>query len=263
MKKKKAAEAAPGEIMQIAQPVKKSGIVFLFVTLIAVILLLMGGVVPFYLNAQKAGEDIGTKAGKMAGIATGSFEGISSGLKEGYKDGKTQGLSAEDTKAVIANEMTSIGKLDVLVAESQFVDEFSEGNDYKALFVYKAQVIFSVNLEEAEISVNGDDLKIIIPKPECEFTIDEDESEKLVDWQKHFWSGNAEAGYIGYMNSMEQIKKKATSEMSNYDVLMEQAENSARKQLDILTKSITLTNPVTGNKYGIDVVFEGEEYEDE
>ena len=165
MKKKKAAEVVPEEIMQMAQPVKKSGIVFLFVILIAVILLLLGGVAPFYSNAQKAGENIGTKAGKMAGMAAGSFDGITSGLKEGYKDGKAQGLSAEDTKAVVANEMTSIGRLDVLVAESQFVDKFSEGNDYKALFVYKAQATFSVNLEQAEISVNGDDLKIIIPRP--------------------------------------------------------------------------------------------------
>ncbi len=41
--------------------------------------------------------------------------------------------------------------------------------------------------------------------------------------------------------------------MSNYDVLMEQAETSARKQVEIFVDS------VTGSKYNVEVIFEGEE----
>ena len=265
MKKKKTVveEVIPEEIMQTVQPVKKNGIIFLSVILAVMILLLAIAVAPFYSNAKKAGEDIGNKIGWATGKALGSYDGITSGLSEGYNDGKTQGLRAEDTETKIANEMTSIGKLDVLKAESQFVDNFREGNDYKALFVYKTQAAFSVNLENADISVNEDDLTLILPEPECEFSIDEDESEKLADWQKFFWSGSAEAGYIGYMNSMEQIKKRAASEMSNYDALMELAKKSAKKQVQMLADAITLPNPDTGNKYRINVVFDGEEYGNE
>lgn len=241
------------EMIQMVRPVKKYGISAFVVVFGIAIFIFLGGVIRFYLAAKETGEGIGKIAGRTVGTAVGSFDGITKGLAEGYGDGREQGLKAEDTDAKVVNEMASIGRLDVLVAQDQFTNKFEQGNDYKALFVYKAQAVFSVNLENADISVSENELQVVIPKPECEFEIDESESEKLAEWQKHFWSGSTEAGYIGYMNSMEQIRKKAASEMSNYDVLMQQAETSAKKQVEILV------NSVTGNRYNVKVIFEGEE----
>ncbi len=223
--------------------------VILFITFTAFLFIVM----PLLFNAKKTGELIGNTAGWAAGTALGSFDGITEGLEEGYGDGKEEGLSAKDTDVKVANEMISVGKLEVLVAEDQFIDEFREGTDYKALFVYKAQTVFSVNLESAEISKEGNTIKIALSEPECEFIIDEKESEELAEWQKYFWSGSTEAGYIGYMNSMAEIKKKAAVEMTNYDSLMEQAKTSAKKQVTILADSVAEADN------SIEVFFKGEE----
>lgn len=232
-------------------------IVILSAILFAILLGLLVGVIPFCFGAKEIGNDLGTLSGKTAGTALGSFDGITNGLEAGYQDGKEEGLKAKDTQAMVADEMTSIGRLNVLVAQDQFVNDFREGNDYKALFVYKAQTIFSVDLARAGVSVEGNTLRFIIPRPECEFIIDENESAKLAEWQKHFWSGSTESGYMGYMNSMAQIKQKSASEMSNYATLMKQAESSAKKQAGMLVNSIT------GGKYTVEVAFEGEEAENE
>lgn len=254
-KKEKLAKFVPEEIEQTPQVIPKSDTLILFVMRVVPILFIIFFslvILPFYINAEEKGKYWGDTAGKAAGAALGSLDGITRGLEEGYEEGQRQGVSAEDTNVRIANEMTAIGKLDVLVAQDQFVDDFRQGNDYKALFVYKANARFSVNLEEASVSLDGTDLQISIPTPECEVEIDADESEKLAEWQKHFWSGSTEAGYIGYLNSMKQIKKRAVTELSNYDVLLEQAKVSARKQVGILVSA------VTGDRFHIEVVFEGE-----
>lgn len=243
----------PKEVRLVYRNLKSKGIIILGTILFITFLVFIFEIVPFYKRVKNAGEQIGSTAGQMAGIAVGSYDGVTKGLVQGYGDGKVEGLSAKDTDVKIANEMTSLGKLDVLVAEDQFVNDFREGKDYKALFVYKAQTVFSVNMESAEISIEGNTLKIVLPQPECEFIIDENESEKLVDWQKYFWSGSTESGYIGYMNSMAEIKKKAATEMTNYDRLMEQAKASAIKQVSILADS------VADAEYSSDIVFKGEE----
>ncbi len=187
--------------------------------------------------AKDFGAGVGTAAGKFAGTVKGSFEGITQGLASGYEAGAQQGLSAEDTNVEIS-EITAMGKLDVLAAEDQIVNDFEEGRDYKALFVYKTQAVFSVDLGQAEITEEDSAVTITLPGPEVDFIIDENESEKMAEWQKYFWSGNTEAGYIGYMNSMAQIKEKAAEEMRKNDYLMRQAEESARKQVEALARSI-------------------------
>ncbi len=240
---------------------KKRSVMFL-VPILVVSGLLFVILIFTYINAKETGNNVGNITGRTVGTALGSFDGFTKGLEEGYEDGKRQGLSAEDTNVIVANEMASIGKLDVLVAFDQFVDNFSEGNDYKALFVYKAKAVFSINLSLAHVFVNGNDLEIVIPQPECEVTIDEEQSEEIAEWQKYFWSGNSEAGYIGYMNSMKKIKDKAASEMSNYNILMSQAKASAKRQVEMLANSIKV-NSSAGDRYNVKVVFEGEEQEDE
>lgn len=232
---KEAVVIEKGEEVKIGD-IKK--ILFLVLLIICSILILSILIIPLLFSARETGEKIGHVAGTSAGLAVGSFYGVTQGLEEGYDAGKIQGLSAEDTNAAIANEMTTIGKLNVLVAEDQMIDDFSQGKDYKALFVYTTKATFSVNLDEAEIIVENDGVEIILPQIEVDFVIDENESEKLVEWQKNFWSGSTEAGYLGYMNSMKMIKNTAATEMTNYEELMEQAMESAKKQVEILVDSV-------------------------
>lgn len=189
-------------------------------------------------EAKDKGSSIGNTAGKVAGLAAGSFDGVTKGLKEGYDEGKEEGLSAEDTDAEIASKIQMVGRLEVLEAEDQLIDNHEQGNDYKALFVYKVKATFSVNLEDIEVESDANAVTVILPALEVDIAIDENGSEKLAEWQKFFWSGSREDGYIAYMNSMAQMKEKSADEIKKNDYLMEQAEESAKKQVKILAKSI-------------------------
>lgn len=220
-----------------------TGFILIFILILFVLVLY---------KADTLGADAGSAAGTFAGKVTGSFLGITQGLASGYEAGTEQGLSAEDTNIEVS-EITGMGKLDVLVAEDQIVNNFEEGEDYKALFVYKAKATFSVDLSQAEIISDSTSITIQLPDPEVDFVIEENESEKMVEWQKFFWSGNTEAGYIGYMNSMSQIKEKAAEEMKNNQYLMQQAKDSAKSQVEMLARSAGI-----GEKQ-IQVGFKGEE----
>lgn len=207
-----------------------------------------------HVKARAIGNDIGNTAGKTAGVAVGSYEGVTRGLKEGYEAGKEQGLSAEDINVDITNKLSSIGKLEVLVAEDKINDVFKKGSDYAALLEFnKTKATFSVDLTQAEIADQNSAITINIPVPEVEIAIDENESVKIAEWQKYFWSGDAESGYIAYMNSMAQIKEKSENGLTNYDYLMQQAKDTAKKQIELLVKSIC------GREKEIQVIFKGEE----
>lgn len=190
-------------------------------------------------GARRIGAGIGETAGSFAGTVKGSFDGITQGLAGGYEAGREQGLAAEDTEVEVS-EITAVGKLDVLAAEDQIVDRFQEGEDYQGLFVYKAEAVFSVDLTQAEVTDDGGVVTIRIPGPEVDCIIDENESEKMAEWQKHFWSGNAESGYIGYMNSMVRIKEGAAEEMKKNEYLMKQAKESAIRQVETLARSVSV-----------------------
>jgi hypothetical protein len=210
-------------------------------------------IIPFCVKAKEQGKMIGNTEGKIAGVAVGSYEGVTKGISQGKEDGKKQGESAEDTDVRIANEMTSMGKLDVLTAKTQILNNFNQGNDYKALFVYEATAVFSVNLEEAVVEVDDDNLIVTIPVPVCELTWDEEASQKIAEQQTHFWSGEEQSGYNAYMNSMKEITNKTEESMINYETLMGQAKDSAIRQIEIIAGSMN------GNNYKIEVAFQGEE----
>ncbi|WP_300810193.1 DUF4230 domain-containing protein [uncultured Acetatifactor sp.] len=183
--------------------------------------------------------NIGGTLGALAGTANGSYDGITEGLGKGYEAGREEGLSAKDTKVDIVSEIKAIGKLEVLMVESEIVDYFTVGDDFKGLFLHKGIATFSVDFSEIDIRSEDSIITIVLPNPEVEFRIDENESEKIAEWQKHSWSNNTEAGYTAYMNSMEQIKEKSAAEMEDYEDWERMARESAKKQVEILASSVS------------------------
>lgn len=121
--------------------VKKRSVMFL-VPILVVSGLLFVILIFTYINAKETGNNVGNITGRTVGTALGSFDGFTKGLEEGYEDGKRQGLSAEDTNVIVANEMASIGKLDVLVAFDQFVDNVSEEMIIKLYLFIKQRLYF-------------------------------------------------------------------------------------------------------------------------
>lgn len=183
--------------------------------------------------------NIGGTLGALAGKANGSYDGITEGLEKGYEAGREEGLSANDTKVDIVSEIKEIGKLEVLMVESEIVDFFGVGDDYKGLFLHKGIATFSVDFSKIDIMKEDSIITIVLPNPEVEFRIDESESEKIAEWQKYPWSNDTEAGYTAYTNSMEQIKEKSASEMENYEDWERMAKESAKKQVEILVSSVS------------------------
>jgi len=197
-----------------------------------------------YYNATAAsrGNSIGQETGALVGKAIGSLEGITKGREEGTEAGKAAGLSARDTEADIANEIRKIENLEVLVASVKINDVHSIGEniDYAALYLLKGDVVFSVDLSQAEIDKQGNGIQITLPLPHGELYIDQSQIEKVAEYQKHFFSGSAEDGFDAYLNSMVKVYEASAETLDNYDVLIEAAKESAEKQVRQLALSVAV-----------------------
>ena len=166
-------------------------------------------------------------------------EGMTAGRKDGAAAGKAAGLSAEDTEADIANEIRQVSNLEVLVASVKISDVHSIGSkiDYMALYLLKGEVIFSVDLSEADIVQQGGELIITIPEPTSQLIIDQSQIEKVAEYQKNYFSGSAEAGFDAYLNSMTKVQEASAETLDNYDSLIGAARESAIKQVKQLATS--------------------------
>lgn len=236
---------------------KKLEIGLVLITII-VAAVLFAGVVPAYRNAANFGSDIGSKTGTMVGNVVGSFNGITDGLTKGSQDGKTEGLSAKDTTTEIANNFSKVGNLEVLEAGVKLRDVNTIGEEYAALFLLKGVAVYSVSLSDAEIKdTDADTVEILLPDIDVEIYIDETATEKLAEYQEHSWTGNAKDGFTEYMNSRKETDQSIKDKMENYDALIEAAESSAKKQVEIIAQA------AIGNKKEIVVRFKTEAQENE
>ena len=201
-------------------------------------------VIALYYNATATslGNSIGQETGTLVGKAIGSFEGITKGREEGSAAGKTAGLSARDTEADISNEIRKIENLEVLVASVKINDFHSIGEnvEYAALYLLKGDVVFSVDLSQADIVVRENGIQITLPLPHGELYIDQSQVEKVAEYQKHFFSGSAEDGFDAYLNSMVKVYEASAETLDNYAVLIEAAKKSAEKQIRQLALSVAI-----------------------
>ncbi len=204
-------------------------------------------VINLRINAESIGGGFGQSVGSLAGKALGSLEGMTTGRTQGTEAGKQLGLSAEDTEADISTRIRQVENLEVLVASVKLNDVHSIGADmeYAALYLMKGDVIFSVDLSKAAIMMQNGEMHITIPQPKGELVIDQSQVEKVAEYQKHFFTGQAEAGFDAYLNSMAKVYEASAETLDNYNVLIEAAKESAIKQVTQLAQSTsTLTDDV-------------------
>ena len=199
----------------------------------------------YNINAASFGNSIGQGTGSLVGRALGSLEGMTKGRVEGEAAGKAAGLSAQDTEADIADEIKKIRNLEVLVASVKINDLHSIGDDveYAALYLLKGDVVFSVDLSQAEIKMRDNYLQIEIPIPHGELYIDQSQVKKVAEYQKHFFSGSAKDGFDAYLNSMEKVYEASAKTLDNYNLLIESAKASAEKQLTQLALAVAVNKP--------------------
>lgn len=193
-----------------------------------------------YFNANEIGSELGNSTGQLAGQAIGSFKGITEGIPAGRENGKQQGLSAEDTYIESINSLSQIGRLEVLVAGAKLTNVHSIGTDYSAIYLVKGNAVYSVDLAKAQIDFSPDhtQVDIRIPEPEMQLYIDEAGTEKLAEYQKHFYSGTAHDGFTAYLNTTINTVEEVRKTMANYDELLTQAKDSAIRQIRHLAASV-------------------------
>ena len=207
----------------------------------------------FYYQSGEIGAGIGSGAGNAAGMAVGSYKGITEGIAGGLEEGKKAGLLSDDMTMEITQTVRETGNLEVLVANVEIPDYHEVGKKYAALYLFRGSAVFSVDLRQASISRSAEgEVIILLPSPAAVVNINDSETELLAEYQRKFFNGSADDGFQAYLNSLKLIDSIAPEKVSNYDVLMEMAKNSARKQVEMLASGVCV------NCSRITVLFRGE-----
>ncbi len=212
-------------------------IIFIIIALLCIAIFVNVGYAFF--KAKEIGGGIGSAAGTTAGKFTGSYEGITQGLAKGAAEGKEDGLSAQDTEVDIGNRVVAMGNLEVLSASVVMHDLLEISDKNKALLAFYGDITFTVDLSEAEIKIDDNKYTVNLPMPVAKLRIDDKKSEQLASYMKHSWSGSNEDGYTAVMNSIKELTINAEETVTNYKLLRDSAEESAKKQVTFLIQSAT------------------------
>lgn len=199
-------------------------------------------IVRMYAGAHKTGETVGSTAGTAVGSAIGSFKGSTAGTLEGSAAGRAEGLNAQDIDIIVADikdNLGEMGNLEVLTATASFRDILGIGNDYRAFFLLRGNVVFTINLNQIEIHpVSKEEISILLPAPECTVDIDDTATEKVAEYQKDFFTGDTQAGYEAFLKFVNQRSAELEKSLDGYDALNKQAQEAAKQQVELLAKSI-------------------------
>ena len=205
-------------------------------------------VIPLIRSAQLVGQTVGETSGNTAGMAVGSVEGVMQGVPSGYEEGKTDGLSANDTVAEIAtsieNNAKGLGSLTVLVANVDMTTYHELGEKYGALYLSRGSAVFTIDLNEVNVTYKEGLISIVLPKPKSEITINPSETEKLEEWQNKYFDGTDSEGFQGYLNTFKAMKSVSEDKVTNYSELQERATASAIKQVEELAYATRGNNDI-------------------
>ena len=205
-------------------------------------------IIPLIGRATATGQIVGETSGNTAGMAVGSVEGVIQGVPSGYEEGKEEGLSAKDTVAQIAtaieNNTKGLGSLTVLVANVDLTTYHEVGKKYGALYLSRGSAVFTIDLNEANVTYKEGLISIVLPKPEAEIRIDPTETQKLSEWQNKYFDGTDSDGFQSGINSFKAMKSVSEDEIANYSELQERATASAIKQVEEIANAARGNNDI-------------------
>ena len=193
----------------------------------------------WWINAKSIGNEIGSDTGSIVGKAVGSFLGMTDGKKKGEQAGRDAGLKAEDTAAVISNQLHRLENLEVLVASVKLSNFHSVGQEdsskyYAALYLVNGNAVFTVDMSQADISARSGDLYIKLPKPKGSLYLDDSSVEKVAEYQTKLFNGSAEDGFDAYLNTMTKMQEASEETLDNYGALILAAKEAATNQVTLL-----------------------------
>lgn len=216
---------------------------FLYFLLVLMIILFAFTLYKVFM-AKNIGSEIGSDTGSLVGKAIGSFHGMTEGRSKGLKAGKEAGLSAEDTETAISNQFHQIENLEVLASSVKLSDFHEIGQKdsskyYAALYLVNGNVVFTVDMSQAEISAKSNGLYITLPKPRGSLYLDDSSIKKVAEYQTKLFNGDAEDGFDAYLNTMTKIQEASEETLDNYETLVTAAEEAAKNQVTLLAKSVS------------------------
>lgn len=191
-----------------------------------------------------AGCQSGITAGSNAGRFEGSFTGVTQKLQEGLELGREEALKPENT--VVSLDISTIiqetGKLEVLSAGVKLTDMNEFGREYKDLTVVKGDIVFTVDLSQCEVTQNDKSTLIVLPEPVADVYIDYKTTQVLDVIQKYPWSGNSADAATAFMNSIKATKEEMCKKVSNYDMLLNMARDSAEETVAKLASGVNVND---------------------
>lgn len=199
-------------------------------------------------GAYQTGMRIGTTMGNAVGSAVGSKDGLNAGIA----DGRKAGLSAVETTVILEEKMEAAGRLQVLAAGVTLNNAQKVGTAYDAIEILKGDLVFTVDLQSATVTVNDTQASIMIETPQVQFYLDESESEKIMEVDKFSLITNAEDGVTAFLNSRAKLGESVEDKIQGYRILMDSAKEAAIAQ----TKS--LAEAACGGSKTVVVGFKGE-----
>ena len=210
-------------------PILLSGVLLVTIILFVTFILPLPGIV------RSAGQKAGKVGGVITGVVVGSAEGVASGLPKGAEAGREAGLGAGDTVAELSNaierNVRSIGKLEVLVANVDRTDFHEVGDKYAALRLCRARAVFTVDLSEITVTHEGKSITVTYPKPSVKVDYDPSQTELLAEYQRKYFNGSDEDGFIAKLNSSVAADQVSTEKLNNYGALEEMASRYAEDQI--------------------------------
>lgn len=229
---------------------KKEVLPLLTVCIIIVMAVLMGlFIIPNYFRADERGTRVGTNTGTMIGEAAGTFVGMKEKYPQGYADGKEQALSDQEIRTAIGNEVASLNKLEVLVANVKIKNYLEVGKKYSALILYRGALSFYVDFNKMQTStLDNGSLVIMLPPPQSRLTISDD-WDILRDRQNIISNGSTEDGFEAAWNSLNLVEQSASEVVEDYEILMNEAKKAAINQVTRLAENMT------GNRFEVSVSF--------
>ena len=256
--------------------------IVMLIAFIGLLFFLLVFVIPSVRGAKNTGKAIGFEIGNATGKIVGTYQGLTIDAINGAQAGMQAGLSAEDTTVSVANKIQSLGagKLEILSADiklnimnlngeekesymsvlSSVFDkllhigetaEYGPLPSYARLFVLQGKMIFTVDLNEADIeySSNGQKIIVTLSDPKVEVSIDETKTETVAEYfpDKSKHTVNGMTAVEGALKSRARAIKKSPESFEDYDLLMTQAKESAESQITALAQA------ATGNNMNVEV----------
>ena len=233
----------------------------------------------YNMKARAVGADAGKQAGVRAGKAVGSFDGYNKGQEEGGAAGKEAAKRREDPETILTEKLHAVGQLEVLASGVRIMDLLSSGRDpggagntaspengnaastdplngesanpensasagftakNAAVNLLKGVVVFTSDLSQADVTLQGDVVRIALPLPRGEVTVDEAQLKKTASLQERFFGGTPEAGLNAYREAMELTRDLSEENLQStaYKALLEDAKEAAEKQMSLLVEAV-------------------------